>query len=144
VWNRLAAAIPLKRRFLPGMTPWGGSGWWALSRPAAVQLCRSAKERPEIARFFRWVKIPDEMYPQTVLMNSPEAERVVNAPLHFVSWPPLGATSPRVLGGADFAALSAAPQLFARKFDEAVDGDVLDRIDRELLSPRPRTGYSAG
>jgi hypothetical protein len=143
LWNGLASLVAIKRRFPRGLRPFGGATWWALSRDAADHVCRYADEHPEVARFFRWVKLPDEMYLHTILMSSPHAARVVQQPLHFTSWPPLGATSPRILGAADFAALAAAPQLFARKFDQQLDAAILDRIDRELLAAPARLNYSA-
>jgi Core-2/I-Branching enzyme len=133
VWNGLARRVPLTRRFPAGLLPYGGSGWWAMDRADAEEVRRFIAQNPAVIRFFRGVKIPDEMLLQTILMNSPGAERVVNEPLHFQKWPPLGAFSPSVLTVRELDALAAAPELFARKFDEAVDAEVLDAVDERLL-----------
>jgi hypothetical protein len=133
VWNGLARRVPLTRRFPAGLMPYGGSGWWAMDRADAEEVRRFIVQNPAVVRFFRGVKIPDEMLLQTILMNSSGAARVINEPLHFVRWPPLGARSPYVLTMRDLDDLTAAPQLFARKFDEAVDTEVLDAIDTRLL-----------
>jgi len=133
LWNGLARRVPVTRRFPAGLVPYGGSGWWAMDRADAEAVRRYIVRNPGVVRFFRGVRIPDEMLLQTILMNSPGAERVVNEPLHFLRWPPLGATSPQVLTSRDLDDIAAAPQLFARKFDETVDAEVLDAIDTRLL-----------
>ena len=132
-WNGLARRLTLARRFPAGLIPYGGSGWWAMDRADAEEVRRFIAQNPAVIRFFRGVKIPDEMLLQTILMNSPGAKRAVNEPLHFLKWPPPGASSPYVLTMRELDALAAAPELFARKFDEAVDSEVLDAIDKRLL-----------
>jgi hypothetical protein len=146
IWNRAARLNPIRRRFPHGMTPYGGSAWWALARDDAAHVVRFVAEHDDYVRFFHWVKIPDEMFFQTIVLNGPGAERVVNRSLHYLSWPPLGATSPRTLGIGDLAALEISPHLFARKFDEAADAEILDHLDARIDGTRwsaSRASYAA-
>nr|MBA2475511.1 hypothetical protein [Actinomycetota bacterium] len=41
---------------------------------------------------------------------------------------------PRVLTAEDFDDIASAPDLYARKFDTALDARILDLIDERLLS----------
>jgi len=137
LWNGVARRVPIRRRFPADMTPYGGSVWWSMSRDCAEHVCRFVDENERFVRFFRWVKLPDEMFFHTIVMNSPHAGRVANRPLHYTAWPPLGATSPYTLTRDRFDELAASDALFARKFDDTVDSNILDAIDDHLKRPVP-------
>ncbi|MBL0407661.1 hypothetical protein JKG68_27490 [Microvirga aerilata] len=132
-WNAVATRFPIRRRFPIGLTPYGGSMWWALTRDCAKYVLDFIDENPNCTRFFSHVKIPDEMYLQSIIMSSRYGDRVLNQPLHFLSWQTFGAPSPRVLTQIDMPDLSSSPCMFARKFDIEIDGKVLDLVDEILL-----------
>jgi hypothetical protein len=118
-WGRLPA------RELPyGLQPYFGSGYWTLHRTAIEYVRAFLRDHPTYQPFFEQVRVPDEMFFQTILLNSPLAGTIVNDDLRFIKWP-----GPAVLTGADLEELLAAPDLYARKFDETVDAAVLDAID---------------
>jgi hypothetical protein len=134
--------IPRGRRIPGGMKPFGGSMYWALPREAVLYLTDIAKREPQFLRFFRHTFAPDEMFVQTMLMNSPLRSRVktLAAPccygLHYIKWSP-GHARPETLGSADLPSLRSTPALFARKFDVHTDKNILDAIDSELLGWHP-------
>lgn len=132
--TRLLRVPFVRRRFPAGLTPYGGSAWWALAGDAFVELGRFVNENPGVVDFFRHVKMPDEIFVQTVLMNSGIAESIVNEEIHLIEWP-TGA-HPATFTSADLERLLASGKLFARKFDVHVDGAILDLIDREALGAR--------
>ena len=124
--------LPVLRRPFPrGLEPWGGSAWCVLSTEAASTLLAFRQERPDAYGFFEHVKSPDELYMQTVLLNSALRDRISNESVHHIEWP--GGSHPKTFGHADFDRLAASGKLFARKFDIAQDGEILDAIDRRLL-----------
>lgn len=125
--GRLRRAAPFPEAFF------GGSGYWCLSREAVEYVDDFVARRPDFVRFFRHVLCPDEIFFQTILMNSPLASKVVSDNLRYVDWSMPRTRSPKVLRSEDFGSLAASASLFARKFDEEVDAEVLDRIDGELL-----------
>ena len=89
-------------------------------------------------RFFRHVDVPDECIFHTILVNSPLRESLVNDDLRYVDWTrtPL----PAILGVQDLDALARSSKLFARKFDQRVDAEILDLIDARLLAPERQPG----
>jgi hypothetical protein len=129
--------IPFRRRFPGSFRPFGGSSYWCLPRRAVEYIAAFTRRKPGFVRFFKLVDVPDELFFQTILMNSPLREAVVNDDLRYIDWRDPDAGSPAVLGVADFEALAASPKLFARKFDVTVDGRVLDLIDELLLGLPP-------
>jgi hypothetical protein len=124
--------VPFLRRSFPaGLEPHGGSAWCALSDEAVRTLLAFGDGNPQAFRFFARVKVPDEIFIQTVLLNSPARERVANESIHHIEWP--GGSHPATFVRKDFPRLAASGKPFARKFDTEVDAEILDLIDRELL-----------
>ncbi|PRY48131.1 core-2/I-Branching enzyme [Geodermatophilus tzadiensis] len=122
-----------RRRPVPGdRRPYGGGGYWSLTRAAVEYLHQVLQEEPAYTRFFRRVYIPDEIFFQTLLLNAPLQDRVVNDDLRYTVWRD-GAQSPAVLAVDDLDDLATSHGLFARKFDTGVDARVLDLIDDALL-----------
>jgi hypothetical protein len=129
--------LPIPRRLPAGLEPHGGMAYWALTGSTLAEVMRFVAERPEILRAFRWTKIPDETFFQTVIMSGPLATTVDNEEMHYHDWS-AGSAHPAVLRVADLPKLRASDKLFARKFDAAVDSEILDLLDHtELAAERP-------
>jgi hypothetical protein len=112
--------------------PYGGSTWWALPTPAVEHIRNFAKNHPEFIRYFQELIYPDEMMFHTILSNSPFKPEIGDHYLHVMKWT-MG-PHPAVLTEQDLPLLRESDRCFARKFEEAEDGGILDLIDRELLS----------
>jgi hypothetical protein len=121
--------LPVPRRLPEGLEPYGGMAFWALTGETLAWLMRFLGERPEVLRFFRRTKMPDELFFQTVLLSS-LAETVDNELLHYLDWSS-GSAHPATLTVADLPKLRASGRLFARKFDASVDSEILDLLDAE-------------
>jgi hypothetical protein len=80
------------------------------------------------------VDVPDEIFFQTIILNSSFARRAVNDNLRYIEWKDPDAGSPAILRKSDFQKLASSSKLFARKFDMTVDTEVLDFIDREIIA----------
>jgi hypothetical protein len=131
-WRGVHVRLPLRRSLPGGLRPWGGSAYWIVSRSALRTIAGFVDANPEYVRFFEHVDIPDELFFQTILLNSPEAERCVDFRLHHTEWS--REPAPAILVKDDFPQLVSSSCLFARKFDAAVDGEILDLIDERLLA----------
>jgi Core-2/I-Branching enzyme len=127
-----------KRRFPRGFRPFGGSSYWCLAWECVWHVHQFARAHPRFVDFFRHVDVPDELFFQTVLLNSPLGERIVNDDLRHIEWRDHTSGSPSVLTSSDFPAIQASPKLFARKFDATVDAKVLDMVDQRLLASSSR------
>ena len=138
IWWRVALALGLYRTFPRGLTPYGGSSYWMLPADCARYVDEYTRDHPELVRFFHHVRIPDEIYFHTIVMNSRFRDRVDPDDLRYVDWD-RGGDNPGVLTGADLPKLVASRALYARKFDPAVDPAVLDRIDDMLDASAPHS-----
>ena len=122
----------LKRKFPKNFQPFGGSSYWCLPGECVRYIHKFIKSNGWFVKFFKFVDVPDEIFFQTIVMNSPFAGSVVNDDLRYIEWNDPNSGSPAILGRHDFGKIASAPKLFARKFDVNVDAEVLDLIDQEL------------
>jgi hypothetical protein len=132
-------ASSIRRRLPGGLKPFGGSSYWCLSRACIEYIYEFTHTNVRVVNFFRYVDVPDEIFFQTILMNSRYATDIINEDMRYIEWRDLNSGNPSVLSKDDFPKLSASSKLFARKFDERVDMDILDMVDREILEVTDRT-----
>ena len=136
----LQLLIP-NRKFPKGYTPYHGSTWFTISHKFCDYLIHRDNRRNNYNQFMKKVFTADEIYFQTLAMNSPFKERVVNDNLNLIKWD--RGPHPIILNYSHFNEIKEAPEskLFARKFDTTIDSDILDKIDSELLriSAKPTT-----
>jgi len=123
----------IKRPYLRGVTPHIGNQWMIASRKFCEFVCYS----PEVKRFKRFYRrtfIPDEGFFQTVIMNTGYKGTIVNDDKRTIDWVPLGTIKlrPRDFTSKDADFLMASQGLFARKFDETVDGGILSILESNL------------
>lgn len=132
--NRFAP-LPIRRRMPDhirpwGGRPWGGSSYWCLSSCSVKLVQNFVRANPRYVRFFHRVDVPDELFFQTILANSPLREELIDDDLRYIVWEPSGVA---LLGPDRIDELADSNDIFARKFDTQRDPSVLDLIDRELL-----------
>jgi hypothetical protein len=126
--NRAMRACGIARRLPGGLVPYGGSSWWALSRDCVRALLARVEREPGLLRFFRSVSCPDEMFFQTLVMNSRFRERVLAENFRYVQWPEQGARNPKILDEHDFERIAASKAHFCRKIDSRASAGLLPRL----------------
>jgi hypothetical protein len=126
--NRLLRLCKTTRRPPRAMRPYGGSSWWALSRPCLQHLLERVGREWASVRFFRTVLCPDEMFFQTMVMSSRFRERVLSENFRYIQWPEQGARNPKVLDEADFDRIRASGAHFCRKLDSKLSAALLPRL----------------
>jgi len=121
-----------KRRLPGNLQPFGGPGYWCLTRTCAEFIHDYVQKNPRFVKFCRYVDIPDEIFFHTIILNSSFASNVVNDDLRCIDISE--GRGPRIWQKRDLEILAQSKGLFARKFDSAVDREILDLIDAKLLS----------
>ena len=127
--------IGIRRRRVPfdsAFPCWIGTQWLTLSRRAAAAMLAFLERRPDVVGFYRRSIIADESLLVTVVSNAPGL-RVCSPNHHHVRMSGPGQSHPDVFRSSDMEELRACGRPFARKFDERVDREVMDRVDRDLL-----------
>ena len=103
-----------------------GPNWFSITRQMAVFVMEN---RTKISRMFQFGMCVDELFLQTIAMESPYAVNIVNDTLRYIDW---NRGSPYTFRSDDFDELMNSGKLFARKFDENTDMAIVDRIYTEL------------
>jgi hypothetical protein len=144
-WVRLSlgfSTIGVRRRktvFSRDLIAYGGWFFCALSAPCVRYVREFARDNPDIVAFFRTVLAPEEVFLQTVLVNSgkfrfePDARR-------YIDLSSSRNNHSKVLGVADLDAMLASGAHWARKFDPAHDADVLAMLDERIRPGRAGRG----
>ncbi len=123
-----------RRFFLKDATPYIGGQWMMLTRDCCEFLCQSA-EIQEYEDFYRNTLIADEAFFQTTLINSSFAGNLINDDKRAIVWIPDGDIKlrPKTFTEADLPFLQTGDNLFARKFDEEVDEQILYTLEANLI-----------
>ena len=127
---RTMRALGLRRTMADDMRPYGGSCWWALSRPCIEMILQRIQAQPSLETYFRTVACPDEMFFQTLVMDSPFGARVVSNNFRFIRWPDSGARNPKILDTGDFDDIARSGAHFCRKLDPAGSAGLLPLLSR--------------
>lgn len=146
---------PYKRPYLSNTIPYIGGQWKILTR----RCCEFITTHRAVTRFKEYYKntlIADESFFQTVLMNTPYPGAIINDDKRAIIWIPdstqrknarrfsdnetkaLVASGkiklrPKVMALADSKFLTNTNAFFGRKFDETVDNQILNYIEKHLL-----------
>ena len=131
----------------PFRVAWYGPLWCMLSRDFCDWILSSGAEQ-DCRRTLNHMKLPDEFFFQTLVMNSPFRSTIDPNTGRFIKWD--GQRSPMVITPEAYDELVASQAFFARKFDEAVNDTVLyalaERVGAQLpshVSARPSSRASA-
>ncbi|KAB8051525.1 hypothetical protein GCN78_10850 [Janthinobacterium rivuli] len=136
------------RTFILGMQPYRGSTSWCLSQPVVAYLLAFVADPANYIylKFFHSVNCADEIFFQTIVLNSPLASTLQNyeqdvlqraigemknenkVSLHYIDWNPVR-EDPAIFDTGDFLALIGSGKFFARKFDTVKSAAVLDMLD---------------
>ncbi|MBN2320678.1 MAG: hypothetical protein JXR49_16480 [Acidobacteria bacterium] len=147
---RIVNLVLPERAFVKGMIPYRGSTSWCLTGQTAKYIVdfAASPDNSNFVSYFKRVMCPDEIFFQTVVLNSPFASKcrfydrdvltnriaLMNenkAYLHYVDWDG-SRDNPAILDMRDYNNLKCSDRLFARKFDEFRSKELLDNIDLHL------------
>ncbi len=119
-----------------------GSALFSITDECARYLL---SRKREIKRRFRWALAADEVFLQTILMDSPYRDKIANigqvksSNARLIDWTrPRKKNSPHVWRTEDFEYILNQPEdiCFARKFDEKEDLNVVMRIKQHLFETK--------
>lgn len=122
--NRLNEYLRRDRLTKYNLKIYKGSNWASLTNEAVKYLL---KQHREIRRVTRYSLCADEVYKQTFLMDAGFSVNL-GEDIRYIDWEHHEGASPHTLRIEDYDALICSKCLFARKFNEDVDGGIVDKI----------------
>ncbi|AFY58141.1 putative N-acetylglucosaminyltransferase [Rivularia sp. PCC 7116] len=119
--------------FDKNFTCYGGSFFVTISDKCAIYLNNFIREQPQILSYYKKTFIPEESLIQTILVNSRKFN-LCNRNYRYADFSGSRHGHPRILTSKDFHALSNDNIHFARKFDPKIDSEILNKLDRRILT----------
>lgn len=129
--RELISNLPFLKREMP-KNIYFGSQWWNFTNNAVRYILDFVKNNPDYLNRFKYTWGADEVFFQSILMSSYLSEKCVNDCLRHIVW---GIGVPTTFLKDDYGKLVEAKKteaLFARKFDEKIDYDIIDMLYRDL------------
>jgi hypothetical protein len=106
----------------------GKSAYWTITPNCATYILAYI-ERLELDRFLKYTMGSDEFIFQSVIMNSPYREEVINNNYRYTDVLE-DRSGVKTLTAKDFNKIIFSDSIFAGKFDIEADAEILDMIDR--------------
>jgi hypothetical protein len=144
-WFRVStsfASVGVRRRhtpFGPDFLCYGGSFFCTLRAKCVRYVREYAKANPDVVAYFRTTLAPDEVFLQSVLVNSGKFTFTPD-PKRYIDWTGCTHTSPRTLVTEDLSKMLASGAHWARKVDLEVDAKLVDLLDQQIRQGAARTG----
>lgn len=116
-----------KRKPPTGFSLHGGSTWWSITGACAEVIIKCCDERPDLIRFFRYTKCPDETFFQTIILSSPISKKTSARNMRYIAWQ--GGSHPTTLTIDFLEQIRAAHCHFARKFEPGVSDALVEKLN---------------
>lgn len=111
---------------------YGGSCWFSITGNCMKYCIEFSSKNPQILNNHEYVFGPEESFFQTIIMNSPFKENVLNDNLFYIDWEFRNGNSPAVLDQSDCEKLLNSDKLFGRKFQSPTS----DKLKLDLIGKR--------
>jgi hypothetical protein len=113
-----------------------GSQWWAIPNENIKEILDFININPKTLAYYKYTLAVDELFFQTILKyidTQKTSKSIFDVRPTFMKWQKTE-SSPKILLTNDFDELISLPNrfLFARKFNERIDSNILDMLDIHL------------
>lgn len=128
--------VTYKRAYLKDVIPYIGGQWMILTRECCEFICNSG-EAKKFEDYYNNTLIADESFFQTVLMNTSFDGLLINDDKRAIIWIPDGDIKlrPKTFTEDDVKFLLEGDNLFARKFDDNIDNNIIDNMEKYFHLP---------
>lgn len=131
---KLQKVLHIKRRF-PKNFPselYGGSTYWTLSRNCIDYVFEYMKKNPTFLKRFKHTFCSEEIFFQTIILNSQYRDKAIDNNLRFIVWEERNGNFPANLDESDFDNILKSDAFFARKFENKVSDHLLEKVREHI------------
>ena len=112
------------------VTFYKGANWFSITHDLAIHVLN---QKRFIRKYCYRGLMADEIFLQTIAMNSPFRNSIVNSDLRYIDW---NRGKPYTITNEDFEDLISSDRLWARKFSAVANQEIIDRIAKYLECER--------
>ncbi len=107
-----------------------GNQWFSIT-DALARFVLLPEQKAFTEKHMKWSCCSDELFIQTLTMNSPYKDNIVNDSMRMIDWK---RGTPYTFRTEDYDLLMQSDKLFARKFDEDIDAEIIKRIAGSIMA----------
>ena len=111
---------------------YGGSTWWTLSFDCCQYVLNYIDKNPSFLKRFKHTFCAEEIFFQTIILNSPFKEKVVNDNQRLILWETRNGNCPANLDESDLNEIISSDKLFARRFEYPVSAILIKTLKEKL------------
>jgi hypothetical protein len=117
---KIQKKLRIKRKVPYNIFPklYGGPTWWSLTRDSLQYVIDFTNTHRLSLKTMQFTFCSEEIYFQTVLLNSEHAKNIVNDCLRYIDWSSGRGGYPAFLDVTDYEKIKTSNNIFARKFRE--------------------------
>lgn len=132
-FSKVQKMLGFKRKFYFGFPKlYGGSTYWTLRRESLEYVFRYMEENSKFLPRFKYSFCAEEIFFQTILLNSPLKDNIVRYNMRFIVWEVRNGNFPANLDESDYEDILKSDALFARKFEYPVSEKLLSRVESHV------------
>jgi hypothetical protein len=122
--------VSFKRKIPLDIPYYGGMTYWSLTRECLEYAVCYAEEHPGFMKAFDHSFCAEELFFQTVLLNSPFRDSIVNDDRRFIVWEFRDGNNPATLDERDYENAMASQAFFMRKIAYPQSEQLVKALDR--------------
>ncbi|MEN9919498.1 MAG: hypothetical protein RL662_1934 [Bacteroidota bacterium] len=131
--SKLQKQLKFSRSFYPDFPKLhGGSTYWSLKKDSLAYVFQYMLKHPQYLKRFKYSFCSEEIFFQTILLNSSFKDNIVNNNLRFIVWEKRNGNFPANLDNTDYTNIVVSDALFARKFEYPASQDLFDNLKKKL------------
>lgn len=123
--------LKIHRKRIKNIKYYGGANWINITNNCVEQILNFLDNNKSFLKKFNHTRCCDEVFFQTIILNYIKNVNVENKSLRYIDWES-GPERPRTLRMSDYEKLKQSDALFARKFNAAVDNDIIQKVYKDI------------
>lgn len=121
--------VSFKRNIPVDIDFYGGNTYWSLSRECLEYAMDYVSANPAFMQLFDHSFCSEEFFFQTVLLNSPLRDKIVNDDRRFIVWEFRDGSNPATLDNRDIEQVRSSPAYFMRKIAYPQSAGLVNALD---------------
>lgn len=117
---------------------YGGSTWWTLSYPCLKFVVDYTENNPYLLKRLKYSFCAEEIYYQTVIMNSKFQKNVSDSNLRYIEWNPRNGNCPAHLDETDYENIIKSDDIFARKIEYPASSKLINKLEEHMTNFQAR------
>jgi len=127
---KLQKLIGLKRGWKKSFPQlFSGGTWWSLTKASLTYVLKYLEENPAVKNRFNNTLVSEEFLLQTILLNSPFKDKIVNKNLRYILWETKHSNRPALLDEDDLHIILKSENVFARKIVDPISSKLKAEIN---------------